>query len=193
MFLIYINDIPERIKTICKIFADDTSLFPVVKKDEFSQNNLNSNLKKLSYGVISAKIVFNHEIRKQATEVYFWRKLNHDSSLPLDFTDNTVQIVEVHSQLRPLLDKKLGFNILIENKLIGIMKRLSLSIFRDSLLTIYKWFVRPHLDYADIIHGKHGNVNFEVKLEKLPYNACFAMTGAIWQTNRGNIYAELGL
>ena len=48
LLLIYINDIPERIKSICKIFADDTSLFPVVKKDEFSQNNLNSNLKKLS-------------------------------------------------------------------------------------------------------------------------------------------------
>ena len=183
----------KELKSICKIFADDTSLFPVVKKDEFSQNNLNSNLKKLSYGVISAKIVFNHELRKQATEVYFWRKLNHDSSLPLDFTDNTVQIVEVHNHLRPSLDKKLGFNILIENKLIGIMKRLSHSIFRDSLLTIYKWFVRPHLDYADIKHGKHSNVNFEVNLEKLQYNACFPMTGAIWQTNRGNIYAELGL
>ena len=27
LFLIYINDIPEGIKSICKMFADDTSLF----------------------------------------------------------------------------------------------------------------------------------------------------------------------
>ena len=46
LFLIYINDIPEGIKSICKIFADDTSLFSIVKKDDLSQNNLNSDLKK---------------------------------------------------------------------------------------------------------------------------------------------------
>ena len=32
LFLIYINDIPEGIKSMCKIFADDTSLFSIVKK-----------------------------------------------------------------------------------------------------------------------------------------------------------------
>ena len=41
--------------------------------------------------------------------------------------------------------------------MIGIMKRLSLSVSRDSLRTIYKSFIRPHLDYANIIYGKPGN------------------------------------
>ena len=30
LFLIYINDLPVEIKSICKIFADDTSLFSKV-------------------------------------------------------------------------------------------------------------------------------------------------------------------
>ena len=68
--------------------------------------------------------------------------------------------------------------------MMGMMKRLSLIISRDSLLTIYKSFVRPHLDYADIIYGKPGNVNFESKLERVQYNACLAMTGAIRGTNK---------
>ena len=46
LFLICRNNIPERIKSICKIFADDTSLFSIVKKDQLSQNN--SDLKKIS-------------------------------------------------------------------------------------------------------------------------------------------------
>ena len=77
--------------------------------------------------------------------------------------------------------------------MIGIMKRLLLSISRDSLLTIYKSFVRSHLDYADIMYEKPGNVNFESKLERVQYNACLAITGAIWGTNRSSIFAEVGL
>ena len=50
LFLInlFILDILEGIKSICKIFADDTSHFSIVKKDELSQKNLNSYLKKIS-------------------------------------------------------------------------------------------------------------------------------------------------
>ena len=87
-------------------------------------------------------MLFNPDPRKQATEVYFSRKLNQDSPLPLDFNNNAVQTVEVHNHLGLSLDKKLDLNVHIENKInkcnkmIGIMKRLSLSIWRESLLTI---------------------------------------------------------
>ena len=35
LFLIYINDIPEGIKSICKIFAIDTLLFSIIKQTNF--------------------------------------------------------------------------------------------------------------------------------------------------------------
>ena len=44
------------------------------------------------------------------------------------------------------------------------MKRLSRSILRDRLLSIYITSVCPHLDYGDIIYNKPGKVNFESKL-----------------------------
>ena len=144
-------------------------------------------------------MLFNPDPRKQATEVYFSRKLNQDSPLPLDFNDNTVQTVEVHNHLGLSLDKKLDYNILTENKInkcnkmIGIMKRLSLSFSSDSLLTINKSFFRPHLDYADMIYDKLYNAIFESKLERVQYNACLAITCTIGGTNRDSIYAELGL
>ena len=156
-------------------------------------------MKKINEWAHQRKMLFNPDPRNQATEVYFSRKLNQDSSLPLDFNDNTVQTAEVHNHLGLSLDKNLDFNIHIENKInkcnkmIGIMKRLSLSVSRDSLLTIYKSFVRSHLDYADIVYDKPGNVNFESKLEIVQYNAYLAITGAIRGTNRDSIYAELGL
>ena len=70
---------------------------------------------------------------------------------------------------------------------------MSLSILRYSLLTIYKTFIRPRLDYADIIYDKPGKVNFESKLEKVQYNACLAITGDIHGSKSDSIHAELGL
>ena len=77
--------------------------------------------------------------------------------------------------------------------MIGIIKRLSVSVPRKALLTIYKSFIRPHLDYGDILYDKPGNQNFQNKLEKVQYKACLAITGAIQGTSRQKIYDELGL
>ena len=66
LFFICRNNIPERIKSICKIFADDTSLFSIVKKDQLSQNN--SDLKKISEWAHQWKMLFNPDPRKQASE-----------------------------------------------------------------------------------------------------------------------------
>ena len=49
--------------------------------------------------------LFNSSSRKQKTEVYFSRKQNQDSPLSLDFSDNTVQTVEVNNHLCLSLDK----------------------------------------------------------------------------------------
>ena len=63
LFLIYVNDIPEGIKSICNIFVDDLSLFSIVKKDELSQNNLNSDLKRICEWAHRWKILFNPDPR----------------------------------------------------------------------------------------------------------------------------------
>ena len=45
LLLIYINNLPDGIKSICKIFADDTSLFSKVKDKNCSTVELNNDLK----------------------------------------------------------------------------------------------------------------------------------------------------
>ena len=42
-----------------------------------------------------------------------------------------------------------------------------------------------------MIYDKPGNINFESKLERVQYNTCLAITGAVQVNNRGSIYAEL--
>ena len=68
-----------------------------------------------------------------------------------------------------------------------------MTLSRKSLLTIYKFFVRPLLDYAYIIYDKPCNELFNGKLEAVQYNVCLAITGAIRGTSRERLYRELGL
>ena len=68
-------------------------------------------------------MLFNTDPRKQemfarlVSKVYLSRKLNQASPLPLDFNYNTVQTVEVLKGIDLSLDKKLDFNILVDNKI----------------------------------------------------------------------------
>ena len=79
------------------------------------------------------------------------------------------------------------------NKTIGLLRKLHNILPRSALLTIYKSFIRPHLDYGDIIYGQGYNASFHQKLDFLQYNVCLAMTGAIRGTSREKLYEELGL
>ena len=68
--------------------------------------------------------------------------------------------------------------------MIGLIKRLPINLPRNALLTIYKSFIRPHLE--------PNNENFQNKTKKVQYRACLAITGAIQGTSREKIYDELG-
>ena len=71
------------------------------------------------------------------------------------------------------LDKKLNFKEHLNkveskvNKTIGIIRRLQKVLPQSTLLTIYKSFIRPHVDYGDIIYDKTFNQSFHAKLESL--------------------------
>ena len=72
-------------------------------------------------------------------------------------------------------------------------EKLQTLLNRQSLLTIYEAFIRPHLDYCDIIYNKIFNEFWHKKLDSAQYNAALAIAGAIRGTNTVRLYQELGL
>ena len=48
--------------------------------------------------------------------------------------------------------------------------------------SIYKSFIRPHLDFEDIIYDKPNNESFKNKIKNIQYKACITITGAIQET-----------
>ena len=115
---------------------------------------------------------------------------------------NNIQVERrsYQNHLGILLDEKLNFKqqhidsvILKINKGISVIKKLRHSLPRKSLLTIYKAFLRPLIDYGDIIYDQPQNESFCEKLESVQYEAALAITGAMQGTSRDKIYQELGL
>ena len=98
--------------------------------------------------------------------------------------------------LRILIDKKLNFKQHVDSavsKVISVIKKLIHNLPRKSLVTIYKTFLRPLIDYGDIIYGQPQNESFFKKIESVQYQPNLAITGAIQGTFRDKIYQELGL
>ena len=118
-----------------------------------------------------------------------------------DLYFNGTKINRVHSQkhLGMILDEKLTFKNHISEKIskaskgVGILRKLFYLVPRGALVTIYKSFVRPHLDYADFIYDKPNNNSFIQNIEAIQYNAALAITGAIKGTSKEKLYDELGL
>ena len=79
---------------------------------------------------------FNPDPNKQTQEVILSRKINKIDHPPLYFNQNLVKSSSTHKHLGTTLQNTLP---------------------RKSLITIFKSYIRPHLDYGDIIYDRGYN------------------------------------
>ena len=70
----YINDLPSELSCSPKLFADDVSLFSVVKNVNETAKKLNKDLENISKWDHHWKMSFNPDPTKMAKEVLFSRK-----------------------------------------------------------------------------------------------------------------------
>ena len=112
---------------------------------------------------------FNPDPLKQAQEVIFSRKTNKPHHTGIIFNGNPVKKSSSQKHLGMFLDSKLDFDGHIKgvfdttSKSIGLIRKLRNFLPRPSLLQMCKSFVRPHLDYGDIIYDKAFIGSFQKK------------------------------
>ena len=115
LFLIFINNIPANLECNVKIFADDISLFSLVRDPNESSEKLGRDLGRVARWARQWKISFNPNPSEQAVEVPFSRKINHLDTAPVYFNNLAVASCETHKNLVLLLDKRLTFGRRVEN------------------------------------------------------------------------------
>ena len=145
----------------------------------------NNDIDKVSDCAYTRKISFNPDPSKQTQEVIFSRKCTKEDH-PLIYFDNipvTQTTVQKHIEL--YLDEKLNCNTHIKEKLrkaykgITLLRNLSNKLPRYAFVTIYKTFIRSHLDYVDIVYHTPNNEAFINKNEKAQYDAALEITAEL--------------
>ena len=170
LFLIYINDLFDKLNSFIKLFADDTSLFSSVYDPNNSPKVLNDALNKISEWTYKWKMLFNPDLTKQTQEIIFSKKKKNKKNKTdrriVYYNEAPVAHTTCPKHLGMHLDEKLNFShhinqkIAKANKSIGLIRKLAHVLPRQSLITIYKSFIQPHLDYGDMIYDQPNNESF---------------------------------
>ena len=179
------------------MFADDSSLFIIVRTIDEAQALLSADLNTITAWASQWKMQFNPDITKQAIEVIFTSKYKKGIHPPLVFGGIPVLRQECTKHLGFYLDEKLSFKkhiseaIAKAKKGIALLKFLSKYLNRAKLDLAFKMHVRPHLEYGDIIfHDRSADL---MKLiESVQYQAGLIVAGCWQGTNKTSLYKELG-
>ena len=97
------------------------------------------------------------------------------------------------------MDDQLNYHVNVKkkkgkcNKIIGILKRFSIILALNSVLTLYKMFIRTRIDYEDLSYGKPNSKMFCKKIESAQHKSCLANAEATQGRSQEKLYQELRL
>ena len=151
LFTLYINDIPDRVQSLIRLFADDTK----VCRDILAATDtatLQADLDALGNWSEDWLLPFNVDKCK----LMHLGKLNPKTQYTMSQKGVRCTMAEVKEEkdLGVLVDDELTFSKHIEtkvskaNQVLGIIRRTFQFLDKEAFMTLYKSMVRPNLEYA---------------------------------------------
>ena len=155
LFVIFINDMPEVVDSICQMYADDTKIFyPVDSKQSGEQ--LQQDLDNLMKWSHKWQLRFNAGKCKvlhlgRSNQEYTYCMKDHGS----DKIEN-LESSEGEKDLGILVDHELKFSRHVEtqvnkaNKILGMVRRSYQYLDGETLRMLFTALIRPHLEFANV-------------------------------------------
>lgn len=154
LFILFINDLPDVIKSLCSLFADDTKVFGPANTEEervILQNDLNRLMQwseewQLKFNIEKCKVM--HLGRNNSKGKYQLRMENQTK--PLDIT-------EEEKDLGVIITPDLKFSQHVAriakkaNSMIGLVRRSFRFMDSKMFVLLYKAMIRSHLEYCHAV------------------------------------------
>ena len=154
LFIIFINDLPERLHHICQIYADDSKVLAVLNEFEINNNKLQDDIYKLEKWCSDWSMKLN---AKKCKIMHIGKKNPRREYHMFDSTSNSniiLETTEIERDLGVLVSSDGSFShqvnaaIARANSILGRMRN-TFKYFNSNILkTLYLTFIRPHLEFA---------------------------------------------
>jgi hypothetical protein len=193
LFLIYINDLPVNVTSNLYMFADDTCLYVSSKNLPLNENQLSNDLREITTWANRWLVDFNPN---KTTSMLISRKHNQ-TPLQLTMDDQPIQNFTTHKHLGVIFNNRGTWsdhiNTLLENanKKLAMLRGIKYLVNRKTLEIMYKSFVRPSLEYADIVWDNLYTYESN-RLEIIQLQALRTITGLTISAHKEAIYTESG-
>jgi hypothetical protein len=195
LFLLYINDLPDRVKSGMRIFADDTTLYVTVDDTEqIATQQINDDLQNIKEWAEQWLVTFN-PAKTKFMHITLKKELSQITE-PI-FDGQTLTQVNTHKHLGITLSSNLSWSDHISEAVKHAHNRLNMLSFlkyrlgRNTLLTMYQAFIRPILEYGNIVWCNLSNAESDL-IESVQRRAGRIISGAIIRTPTNVVYNELG-
>ena len=150
VFLIFINDLPEVVNSIVKIYADDTKLFREIRQRD-DCDRLQADLDNLMEW--SRKWQHQFNTSKCKTLHIGNQSLHYQYQLGGDVLEEVSEErdlgVIIDSQLK--FKSQVGSAVLKANRVLALIRRTFLYRDEDTIKRLYKSLVRPLLEYGNAV------------------------------------------
>ena len=152
LFVIFINDLPDSIKSTVKLFADDTKVYRSIASDE-DRSILQADIEALETWATTWQLPFNRDKCK----LMHLGSTNQD--LGYEMAEVELAAVRKERDLGVLTDDTLKFHeqtaaaVSRANRILGLIKHTFVALDADTLPLLYKTMVRPHLEYSNSVWG----------------------------------------
>jgi exonuclease III len=194
LFLVFINDITLNIESNINLFADDTSLMEIIENYVDSYAKLNRDLYRLSTWANKWLVTFN---ANKTVYIKISRKVNVTPKPILYLNGEIIKEVSTHKHLGLTFNQTLTWSDhikLLSSKAaqcVGLLRRICRDVPRECLEILYKYMIRPLLEYGDVIFDGTADIHLK-KLEDVQRQAALACTGAYRHTKHDILLDELG-
>lgn len=178
LFLLYVNDIPQWMANSIRLFADDTKVWKKIREpgdasglqDDLDQLQKWSDEWLLKFNTGKCKVM--HVGHKNPTKYYLY-----ENGIPVELQETKEEkdlgIIVTHD-LKP--SKQCIAAAAKGRSVLGMINRHFKRLSRDQFLSIYKTYVRPHLEYCIQAWSPWLRKDIDV-LEKVQRRATRMVTG----------------
>ncbi len=182
LFVIFINDLPDVVRSATTIFADDTKLFRAVQTRE-DHNILQQDLDNLVKWSHKWQLGFNET---KCKSLHLGRS---NQRLEYRMETETLGDTKIEKDLGVFIDEELKFHVHVSkavnkaSRLLGLIRATFTCLDTTTMPRLFTTIVRPHLEYGNVIwHPRFRRDSLEIEkiqrratklipeLKNLPYD-----------------------